>query len=98
MKDKSRREFLKNSLIAGGGLSVIPSNLIFGAVKPSDKVNLAGIGIGHRGGDILKALHATGLVNIVALCDADMGGEHTQGVLKMFPDVPRFHDFRKMIP
>jgi len=79
-----------------GGLSILPSNVMFGNILPSDKVNLAGIGIGHRGGEILKALHATGLANVVALCDVDMGAEHTQGVIKMFPDVPRFTDFRKM--
>jgi hypothetical protein len=32
----------------------------------------------------------------VALCDTDMGAPHTQGVLKKFPEVPRFQDFRKM--
>ena len=48
--DKSRRDFLKKSMLAAGGISVIPSSVMFGAVKPSDKVNLAGIGIGHRGG------------------------------------------------
>ncbi len=91
-----RREFLKKGILAMGGLSILPSNVVLGKILPSDKVNLACVGIGHRGGDILKSLHATGLANIVALCDVDMGAPHTQGVLKMFPDVPRFTDFRKM--
>lgn len=94
--ENSRRDFLKKSMVAFGGVSILPSNVIFGAIKPSEKVNLACVGIGHRGGDIIKALHATGLANIVALCDVDMGAKHTQGVLEMFPDVPRFTDFRKM--
>ena len=34
--------------------------------------------------------------NIVALCDVDMGAAHTLEVMEMFPDVPRFQDFRKM--
>ncbi len=92
----SRRRFLKTGLIAAGGVAIIPSNVVFGAIKPSDKVNLAGVGIGHRGGAILKTLHATGLANVVALCDVDMGAEHTQSVLEMFPNVPRFKDFRQM--
>jgi len=96
LETNQRREFLKKSMLAMGGLSILPSNVMFGNILPSDKVNLAGIGIGHRGGEILKALHATGLANVVALCDVDMGAEHTQGVIKMFPDVPRFTDFRKM--
>ena len=44
-----------------------------------------------------RALHNTHLAEIVALCDTDMGAKHTLPVLKDFPDVPRFQDFRKMI-
>lgn len=65
-------------------------------VSAGEKVNLACCGIGNRGGEIIAALHATGLANIVALCDVDMGAPHTQKILKQFPDVPRFQDFRKM--
>ncbi len=36
------------------------------------------------------------MANIVALCDVDMGAEHTLEIMEMFPDVPRFQDFRKM--
>ncbi|HSB93807.1 MAG TPA: Gfo/Idh/MocA family oxidoreductase, partial [Flavitalea sp.] len=61
-----------------------------------DKVNLACIGIGNRGGEIIRELYNTGLANIVALCDVDMGAPHTLELIKMFPDVPRFQDFRKM--
>ena len=94
-----RRDFIKKSLLTVGGISVLPSNMIFAkgnTVAPSDKVNLALIGIGHRGASIAKSLYETGLANIVALCDVDMGAKHTQGIIEMFPDVPRFQDFRKM--
>lgn len=63
---------------------------------PNERVNLACIGIGNRGAEIIRDLYKTGLVNIVALCDVDMGAPHTVAVLKEFPDVPRFQDFRKM--
>ena len=59
-------------------------------------MNLACFGIGNRGAEDVKALHETGLANFVALCDTDMGAPHTQTVLKLFPDVPRFQDFRQM--
>jgi len=106
-----RRDFLKKSLIAAGGISIIPSDVIFGGDRiwnegsqgyrnksfvPSEKVNLACIGIGHRGEQIIEALYKTGLANIVALCDVDMGAEHTQKIMDMFPDAKRFQDFRKM--
>ena len=61
-----------------------------------DKVNLACIGIGNRGGEIIRELYNTGLANIVALCDVDMEAPHTLDIIKMFPKVPRFQDFRQM--
>jgi hypothetical protein len=42
------------------------------------------------------SLYKTGLCNLVAFCDVDMGAPQTLEVLKQFPDVPRFQDFRKM--
>src|SRR5690606_17441238 len=63
---------------------------------PNERVNLACIGIGNRGAQIIGDLYATGLANIVALCDVDMGAPHTVKILEQFPDVPRFQDFRQM--
>lgn len=93
-----RRDFLKTGLLAMGGISILPvyAGAYKSAAAPNDKVNLACIGIGHRGGDITKTFHETGLVNIVALCDVDMGGDHTLEVISKFPGVPQFRDFRKM--
>ena len=97
-----RRNFVKSSAsaLAGiAGLSIIPSSVLgktLGKIAPSDKVNLACCGIGHRGGGVAKSLYKTGLANIVALCDVDMGAPHTLEVMEMFPDVPHFKDFREM--
>ena len=97
-----RREFFKTSAIATtavAGFSILPSAVFgkkFGYVAPSDKVNLACCGIGNRGKDIIKSLHKTGLCNIVALCDTEVGSANTQEVLGMFPNLPRFQDFRQM--
>jgi hypothetical protein len=101
----SRRLFLKQAL-ALSAVTVIPTVLtkaVSGAVAPvhglasaSERVNLACCGIGNRGGEIIQALYDTGLANIVALCDVDMGAPHTQKILQKFPDVPRFQDFRVM--
>lgn len=95
----SRRSFLKNSVIAGSGLLIIPSFLKAAkGIIPSanEKVNLACIGIGNRGAEIIEEFRKTGLANIVALCDVDMGAPHTTKVMGMFPEAPRFQDFRKM--
>ncbi|MDD2436764.1 MAG: Gfo/Idh/MocA family oxidoreductase [Massilibacteroides sp.] len=100
----SRRLFIKQALVASAATAIptfwtpvkastMPVNPF---VSANDRVNLALIGIGFRGGEIAKELYNTGLCNIVALCDVDMGAPHTQEVMNMFPDVPRFQDFRKM--
>lgn len=102
--ENERRKFIKN-LIALGSLTIIPSHYVLGrtySVKgnrplpPSEKINLACCGIGNRGKEVIYNLYQTGLVNIVALCDTDMGAPQTEDVLRKFPDVPRFQDFRKM--
>lgn len=101
----SRRLFLKQALAVSAATAVsglwTPANAsknqpVANHVCANEKVNLACVGIGYRGGEIIRALYNTGLCNIVALCDVDMGAPHTEQTLKQFPDVPRFQDFRKM--
>jgi predicted dehydrogenase len=103
--ESSRRVFLKKALTltAATALPTILTRTVSGAILPTSKpvsagerVNLACCGIGNRGGAIVRELYNTGLCNIVALCDVDMGAPHTERTLKMFPDVPRFQDFREM--
>lgn len=94
-----RRDFLKTSATTVAGFTILPSMVLgqrLGHIAPSDKVNLACCGIGNRGADVVKALHKSGLANVVALCDVDMGAPHTLEVIKMFPNVPQFKDFRVM--
>jgi predicted dehydrogenase len=96
----SRRHFLKSSA-AFGALTILPSYIALGnksstGLAPSEKVNLAVIGIGHQGGGDLRALFGSGHCNIVALCDIDLQGGHTQKSLLAHPDAPRYNDFRVM--
>ncbi|MCE5345772.1 MAG: Gfo/Idh/MocA family oxidoreductase [Bacteroidales bacterium] len=101
----SRRLFLKQAvaLSAVVTLPAILTKKASGITLPvsklasaGDRVNVACCGIGNRGADDVNELYNTGLVNFVAFCDVDMGAPHTLGILKKFPDVPRFQDFRKM--
>lgn len=102
--DISRRSFLKRAL-AVSAVSAIPSFWIHAGrnaasgipyVSPNDKVRIAFIGIGNRGGEIAEELYKTGLCDVVALCDVDMGAPQTQKLISMFPKVPRYKDFRTM--
>lgn len=104
-KEASRRIFLKQAA-ALSALTVFPTFLtkaVSGLSAPAaglsganERVNLACIGIGNQGGSDVFSFYKTGLCNIVALCDVDMGAPQTQKVLAQFPDVPRFKDFRQM--
>jgi hypothetical protein len=92
----SRRKFLTQALLATAAAATPGFLLANGKRKAGEKVNLACVGIGNRGAEIITALYNTGLANIVALCDVDMEAPHTLEILKKFPDVPRFKDFRQM--
>src|SRR5690349_13372044 len=82
--------------IVKGALAAMATPMLAQAKASNGKVNLACVGIGNRAAQVIKALHATGLANVVALCDVDMGAPHTVEILNMFPNVPRFQDFRRM--
>jgi predicted dehydrogenase len=98
----TRREFIKSAAWASAGLAVggfstktsaASYSRIAGANK---KVNLAYIGIGNRGWEIMNDFDKTGLTNVVALCDVDMGAEHTKKALAKYPNAKQFRDFREM--
>lgn len=96
-----RRQFLKGAMALGGGVFLSPQLLLAQetpkyALPAGEKVKLACCGIGFRGAQIIEELYATGMCEIVALCDTAMDAKHTQAILKMFPTVPRFRDFREM--
>ena len=99
-EDLSRRSFLKRTLALTAATAIpsfwIPAKGMTPRVSANDKVNIAFISIGQRGGEIAKELYNTGLCNVVALCDVDMGAPHTQEIMNMFPKAERFQDFRTM--
>ena len=96
----SRRNFLKTATLASAGFAMGETRLSAKSyqqiIGSNDRVNLACVGIGNQGAEIIKAFRRTNLANVVALCDIDMGAKHTQEIMAMYPDAPRFKDFRTM--
>jgi predicted dehydrogenase len=95
----NRRKFIRNTMLGIGGVTIVPSHVVFGKpgrVMPNDKVNVAFCGIGNRGGQILKDFMNTGMVNNVAMCDTDMGAKHTLASIEANPKAIQFQDFRVM--
>lgn len=91
----SRRQFLKSSATAALGLAVVPNIVLgksFGHVAPSDRLNIAVVGIGGMGHANINAVKGT--ENIVALCDVNW--DYAKGVFDEFPKAKRYWDYRKM--
>lgn len=89
----SRRKFVSMSMAATAALSIVPSFAVsgLGHVAPSDKLNIAGIGVGGMGLANLKNLASQ---NIVALCDVDW--KYASGAAATFPNAKKYWDWRKM--
>jgi len=67
----SRRKFIRNSSIVGAGLTILPRHVLGrGFTAPSDRINIAGVGVGGQGRTNLMNLATE---NIVAMCDVDWG-------------------------
>ena len=89
-----RRAFVKNLGTSGLALTVVPSIAVsgLGHTPPSDKLNIAGIGIGGKGKVNLKNMVGQ---NIVALCDCDH--DYADPVFKTYPQAKRYKDYREML-
>ena len=89
----SRRSFIGNVTTAAAGFTIVPSYVVsgLGHVAPSDKLNIAGIGVGGMGHSNLNQLKSQ---NIVALCDVDWG--YAAGTFKEYDKAKKYKDWRKM--
>ncbi len=92
----SRRGFISTSAVAMAGLTIIPRNTVsgLGHIVPSDKLNIAGIGIGGMGRGNLANVAKT--ENIVALCDVDWG-DAVKKVFDTYPGAKQYKDYRVML-
>ena len=62
-------------------------------IAPSDKLNIAVVGIGGMGITNIQAVYET--ENIVALCDVDW--KYSKPLLDCFPRTKKYKDFRRML-
>jgi predicted dehydrogenase len=78
----SRRHFIRSAAAASAALSLLPRHSFARTRKiaPSDRVNVAAVGVGGMG---RANLHALSSQNIVALCDVDWSYVDTR-----FGDIP----------
>ena len=89
----SRREFL-GTTAAAGAFTILPSGIISraGRLAPSDKLNVACIGVGGQGWSDVRGMSGE---NIYAMCDVD--DRSADRAYKAFPNAKRYKDYREMI-
>ena len=89
----NRRRFLTTTATTAA-VTIIPSHVLGGPRNkpPSEKLNIAGIGIGGMGKSNLRQLESE---NIVALCDVDHN--YAAGTFKRYPKAKVYTDYRKML-
>ena len=85
----SRRQFTRAMLATAGAIGVAPAFLR--GQNLNNKLNIAIIGAGGRGGSNLESVSAE---NIVALCDVN--GKNLDKAAAKFPQARKYVDFRKV--
>jgi predicted dehydrogenase len=90
----TRRGFVPAAGSALAGFTIVPAHVLAasGRKAPSDKLNIAGVGVGGMGAAYLKGCESE---NIVALCDV-----HDSNAAKTFARYPKaktWRDYRKML-
>lgn len=88
----SRRKFLATTTTAAM-FAIVPRRVLAaaGTAVPSDKLNIAGVGVGGQGGWDIEQVSDE---NIVALCDVD--SEKAKHTFSKYPRAKVYQDFRDM--
>jgi predicted dehydrogenase len=87
-----RRTFLKGSAVAGAGMVILKSGILRAGQSPNEKLNIAVIGVGGRGGGNLNNVKDE---NIVALCDVN--AKNLASAASRFPKAQTYVDWRKCL-
>ncbi len=93
----TRRDFIKTGAAAAAGFMVVPRHVLGGTgfIAPSDKLVVAGIGVGGKGDSDLRSFHESGKAEIAFLCDVD--DRRAAGSVKRFPKAKYYKDYREML-
>ena len=89
-----RRRFLEAATVAAVAVQVVPRHVLGGPghKPPSEKLNLAGIGVGGQGGRLMRDMAGE---NIGAFCDVDW--KYAARTFQKFPKAEVFKDYRVML-
>ena len=89
----NRRGFLEIVTGTTFAFHVVPRHVLGrGFTPPSEKLNIAGIGIGGQGAGVIRDMATE---NIVALCDVD--SNKAAATVSAFPKAKQFRDYRLLL-
>ncbi|MFA6275714.1 MAG: Gfo/Idh/MocA family oxidoreductase [Pedobacter sp.] len=91
-----RRNFLKTTAIASAAFMIVPRHVLGGKgfLAPSDRLIVAGIGVGGKGDSDLRFISESGKADIAYLCDVDT--RRATASVKRFPKAKFYKDWREM--
>ncbi len=91
----SRRDFIKNTAVAAAGFMIVPRHVLGrGFVAPSDRLLIAGVGVGGKGESDIANFYKSGKADIVFLCDVD--DRRAATTVKNFPKAKYYKDWREL--
>ncbi len=93
---ESRRSFLAKSALASS-FFIVPRHVLGGKgfLAPSDKLIVAGIGVGGKGKSDLKKFYESGKAEIAFLCDVD--DRQAKDSVAAYPKAKYYKDWRKLM-
>ncbi|WP_316809020.1 Gfo/Idh/MocA family oxidoreductase [Pedobacter agri] len=93
----NRRDFIKTSAIAAAAFMIVPRHVLGGPgyLAPSDRLIIAGIGVGGKGQSDIAMFAKSGKADIAYLCDVDDRRAATS--VKNFPKAKYYKDYREML-
>lgn len=92
----SRRNFIKTTALAAAGFMIVPRHVLGkGFLAPSDRLMVAGVGVGGKGQSNLANIYKGGKSDIAFLCDVD--DRRAANSVKSFPKAKYYKDYRVML-
>jgi predicted dehydrogenase len=93
MGKPTRRDFTKSAFAAGAALTIVPRHVLGrGYVAPSDKLNIACIGVGGMGKSDVAGVSGE---NLVAFADVDW--DAAADSFRTYPNARKYRDWREML-
>jgi len=90
----NRRAFLRNTIIGGTGLLILPNSGSARSYEANEKLNVALIGVGGRGRWFVGTMPKLN-TNVVAMCDVNERKASLS--FEEIPEAKKYFDYRKML-